>query len=944
MIRAIVLALALAQSQGAAAIRGRVVDQTGGALPGVSVVATNTDTGVTREATTDSSGFYSLAALAVTGKYTVTFALPGFDTRKVGDLDLRAGETATVDATLVASGGTSEITVYGTAQGVRADEPQLGVTLDADRIEQTPIVGRKLTNLPLLDAAVRPAINAGDLFLNNTLFVVNGSGRRQTTFTLDGSSADDAWGRQTVFTNVPISAVQELTVLSNAFSAEYGRTTGAAVNIVTKSGTNEVTGDALALFRPAALEPSLTIDALAAIGSPSATIKAPDALLQGAASIGAPLVRDRTHLFAAVELNRQQRNSTVSSAMDPNDVFSGTYEQALVDARIDHTVATGRTLSIKANVDGFSDDNPQGVVGALTLPSAGRTFTRRAYGAQAGYATVAGASMLNDAHLQLFWGAPITRFLPNQPSTQYVYPGYATLGESRFADLFNHQLDLADTVSINVGRHDVRVGGSAMHSTSGGNGQEFGSPFVLGQFTVKPGVTKAVGDLTAGDIQSFAQGFGNSTYEIGEWIFAAFAQDDVKVRPDLTLNLGVRYERQTFTDDTNNVAPRFGFAYNAGGDPRTVVRGGFGVYYSEVRADAGAGWTLNGPTGFFNYSAQPGQLGFPPSFTNLPTTLPPGVVLPPRNITIRSGMAGYYSQFFDVSKLKGYPDALLNPTTQSGSIGIERELGDRWFASADYVKQHTTAIDRPLDLNSPAPFVRTAPGQVRSAAAADSTRPIVPVAGGYRQIATYVNNGVADYDGLPLNLRRSGERFTMLASYVLSKATNTVEPDVPAQSPNDPNFAGEEERAPSLLDQRHRFVLSGSVRLPYAFTVGGVTTAASGYHYNVTTGIDNNGDGSNTDRPVIGSAVVGRNAGQGDPIYTTDLFVDRRFAGRGERAFIARLEIFNAFNRANVAGYNGVYGNLVSGQPASAAFGTPNTGIANIFPGRQVQLQLRLTF
>ncbi|PYQ82437.1 MAG: hypothetical protein DMG01_01005, partial [Acidobacteria bacterium] len=108
-------------------------------------------------------------------------ALPGFSTRQTDPLDLRAGETATVDATLLASGGTSEITAYGTAQGVRTDEPQLGVTLDSERIDDVPIVGRKLTNLPLLDSAVRPAINTGDLFLNNVLFVVDGSGRRQTT-------------------------------------------------------------------------------------------------------------------------------------------------------------------------------------------------------------------------------------------------------------------------------------------------------------------------------------------------------------------------------------------------------------------------------------------------------------------------------------------------------------------------------------------------------------------------------------------------------------------------------------------------------------------------------------------------------------------------------------------------------------------------------------------
>ena len=946
MIGALVTLLLLAQSQGTATIRGRVVDQTGGALPGAIVTVTNTDTGISRETTTDRTGFYTVPSLPLTGEYVVRIALPGFSTRQTDPLDLRAGETATVDATLLASGGTSEITVYGTAQGVRTDEPQLGVTLDSERIDDVPIVGRKLTNLPLLDSAVRPAINTGDLFLNNVLFVVDGSGRRQTTFTLDGSSADDAWGRQTIFTNVPLSAVQEFTVLSNAFSAEYGRTTGGAVNIVTKSGTNVVRGDTLVLFRPARLEPSLTIDALAAINNLSATMKVPDALHQLGGSLGGPLLKDRTHLFVAAEFSHQIRESTISSPASPNAVFTGTYKQVLLNARVDHRVRAGRTLSVKANVDGFSDTNPQGVVGGLTLPSAGRTFTRRAYGGQGGYQSVVSATMMNDAHVQIFYGAPITRFSPDNPSTQFVYPGFATIGESRLADLYSHQVDLSDTIAMSRGRHDMRAGFNAMHSTSGGNGQEFGSPFVLGQFTVRTGVTKPVAELAAADIQSFTQGYGAATYEVKEWVLAAFAQDDIKLRPDLTVNLGLRYERQTLTDDTNNLSPRAGFAYSVAGDASTSVRGGYGVYYSEVRANTAAAWNLNGPTGFFSFTAQPGQPGFPASLASIPATLPPGSVVPPRNITVRPGMASYYSRLFDVSRLKGYPNALLNPRTQSGSIGVEREIARRWFGSVDYVTQHTNRIDRPLDINSPAPFVRTAPGQTRSAAAADLTRPIVPAAGGYRQIVAILNSGDADYDGLQLNVRKNSERASLLASYTLAKVTNTVEPDVPAgtQAPNDPNDIGETERGPGLLDQRHRFVLSGSVRLPYDVAVGGVVTAASGYRYNVTTGTDNNGDGSNSDRPVIDGAVIGRNAGRGDPIYSTDVFAERRFPLTSERVVSARVEAFNVFNRANVAGYNGVYGDLATGLPASSAFATPNTGIANVFPGRQVQFQVRFRF
>src|SRR5207247_4654401 len=153
-----------------------------------------------------------------------------------------------------------------------------------------------------------------------------------------------------------------------------------------------------------------------------------------------------------------------------------------------------------------------------------------------------------------------------------------------------------------------------------------------------------------------------------------------------------------------------------------------------------------------------GQLGFPSSLTAVPISFPAGVVLPARNITIRPGMASYYARFFDISKLTNYPASFVNPRSQVGSIGVERELARHLFVSADYVKQHWTDLDRTIDLNTPSLFVRTAPGQVRSAAAADATRPIAPTGNGFRQINAVVNLGVPDYDVLQTMVRRPHER------------------------------------------------------------------------------------------------------------------------------------------------------------------------------------------
>src|SRR5262249_14893934 len=143
----------------------------------------------------------------------------------------------------------SEVTVYGTAEGVRADA-QIGRRLDSATIDETPILGRKITTLPLLNSAFRQGKGTGDLFVNATYFITGAGSRRTTTFMLDGSSDDEGWGRQTALITVPVGAVQEVAVLTNAFNAEFGWTSGPAMNIVTKSGTNTLHGEGLFMGRP----------------------------------------------------------------------------------------------------------------------------------------------------------------------------------------------------------------------------------------------------------------------------------------------------------------------------------------------------------------------------------------------------------------------------------------------------------------------------------------------------------------------------------------------------------------------------------------------------------------------------------------------------------------------------------------------------------------------
>jgi hypothetical protein len=451
-----------------------------------------------------------------------------------------------------------------------------------------------------------------------------------------------------------------------------------------------------------------------------------------------------------------------------------------------------------------------------------------------------------------------------------------------------------------------------------------------------------------------------------QWLYTGFVQDSIHLHRDLTIDAGLRYDRQTLTDAKKNFAPRAGFGWHPWGDARTSIRGGYGMYYTQLRTNAVAGYLVNGLDGLTTYTATPGQLGFPTCLTGscLPLSFDPKTLpasqLPARDITIRAGLRDFYvTQFakygLDFSKLPNYPDELVNPRSQVISIGAEREVIRGFFVGGDYVHQHLSKIDRSIDLNAPSPFDRTAPGQVRTVAAANATRPILPVNGGVRQVSVLTNFGVADYDGLQTNFSyRGNSRIYAAVSYTLSKATNTTEPDGNGIGPDQSNIArlGEVERGPSVVDQRHRAVITFSYQFPLHITAGTLTQLASSRPFNSTTGVDNNGDGANNDRPVVDGKIISKSAFRGTATSDVALFIEDRIKTSEHTTILLRLEGFNLFNHGNFLG-RGVttYGDGAAPATTFGQFvggvGTATNAIpafANIDPPRMFQLQARFIF
>lgn len=280
----------------------------------------------------------------------------------------------------------------------------------------------------------------------------------------------------------------------------------------------------------------------------------------------------------------------------------------------------------------------------------------------------------------------------------------------------------------------------------------------------------------------------------------------------------------------------------------------------------------------------------------------------------------------------------------------------------DYVGAHTLRIIRPLDVDGPSPFIRTAPGQTRSSGVANCTRPYwiwwyqqkgiaceTSPASTYPQppysvIQTDVHNGYLHYNALDLDVSHAFRNgFNMLASYTWSKTLDNVDPDTTSQNPNDTNFTQHQEYGPAIYDQRQRAVFSGMWVAPLKIDVGGVATLGSGFPFNYVTGVTNSGDtGGTTDRPVINGAVIGRDAGLGKPIYSVDPFLGRSFPLSRESVQLdLRAEAFNALNHRNFVGYNGTYGNAGT---AAAGFGAPLPGVTSQLIARELQFSAKVSF
>jgi hypothetical protein len=472
--------------------------------------------------------------------------------------------------------------------------------------------------------------------------------------------------------------------------------------------------------------------------------------------------------------------------------------------------------------------------------------------------------------------------------------------------------DAGDTAAFALGRQQIKFGGEFVRQTA----RDYSyTPF--GTYTFAPGPPRA-GEQPV----SFSQTFGTQNLAYGQTEFNAFVSDEIRVGRGLTATLGLRYEYQSITDSRKNLGPRFGLAWDVGGNGRTIVRAGGGIFYDQQFLYVTRRFYTSGANAATQSFTIPyGAAGFP--------TFPNSLGAPPTGAS--AGKLNLY--------LPG--QNIWNPYSLQFSAGVEQRLAHDFLVSVEAQHGHTLRQPRVNDINHPTPFLRTAPGQVRSGAAADATRPFAAYLGvPVRDVAVIENSASSIYDSLDFGVRkRLGSNFQLAAHYVLSSSASysMFYADANSGIPNEWNNWGSAERAPSDFYQRQRFSGNAYLHLPLKLDLGLAAIAASGLPVNPITGTDNNGDTYTVDRPLG----LGRNSLRGPGQFNLDTSISRRVRLREALQAELRFETTNIFNRNNYVTVNNIFG---EGPRPLATFLSPIAGIANTDPSRQLRFAVRLLF
>lgn len=909
--------VAAQQTVTSATLSGRIEDATDASVGGATIEATNLETNQHATVVSDSEGKFRFAYLQV-GAYKISITAPGF-AALTKELTLTIGQAAYLEVKVQVAGMAAQVQVAADAPLIENVRTQVAETIRPAEINSLPLNGRNYLDLALLVPAVSPTNTGSNQRFAETSAVpgqgISIAGQRNlyNSFVVDGLSANDDAADLTG-TYYSQEVVREFQVITTGGIAEFGRASSGIVNIITKSGTNDWRGDVYGFLR------NQRFDAR----NPLAPVKDLLTQAQYGGTAGGPIQRARTFLFTNFEQTRRNYSAVITVA--PAAVttinnrlnainFSGprietgvvpaAFDTTNFFARLDHKLNNRNQFSARYSIYHITAANSR-TVGGLNNVSRGSGLDDTDQTTEASNITTINSRTLNEARFQF------THSRLDAPANDPLGPavnisGVANFGTITVAPLARdiNLFEAIDNVSTQRGAHSLKTGVDVLYNRVN---------------IVFPGALQGVYNFTSlnnflsGNYSTFQQAFGAPSQFQSNPNFGIFVQDEWRVRNSLTINAGLRYDVQWLPSpiqtDTNNLAPRVGFAWSPG-DHRTVIRTGFGIYFDRIPLRATSNALQRDGSKYIVAQFAPGQAGAP-IFPNVLALQPSTLVTKPNVTRIDPNIETSYGE--------------------QANVQVERELPGNVVLSIGYLHLRNLHIIVSRNLNVP-----TAPA---SAGVPNLGRPDP----NWGNISRYESSGDSYYHGLIVSFnKRATGWLGVRASYTLSKTTDDAG-NFFFSTPQD-NFNIRGDLGLSDNDQRHRLVVSGTLMAPQEATKEGwrralkdfelsyIFTYASRLPFNVLLGSDRNFDTNNNDRP----AGVGRNTGRGFDYASLDMRLSRRIQLNERFSLDLLAEGFNLFNRANYGVPNNTFG---PGTLPLPAFGQPTLA----FDPRQFQFGLKLNF
>ena len=982
----------LAQTANTGIVTGVVKDEKGGLVPGASVKIVNIGTNAERTVITSADGNYEITQL-VPGNYRLEVEAKGFSKYVQEPVVINVLQRTTINPDLRVGGIGETVTVTGeSAPLIETTKTDVSGVIDQRRLENLPVNGRSFASLAILipGATLQPSFDPTKARVGT--FSVGGSTGRNLNVTIDGGdNKDNAVGG--ILQNFSMEGIQEFALSTQRFSAANGRSGGALLSVVSKSGSNEYHGSAFGFFRDDALNanaPALLAKANTDLfPDPNDAVKPPFSRQQFGGSFGGPIRHDKAFFFGTVERTRERGNSIVPGVDQTKIGFLEPFGYKAVQflpqpfndwqytVKGDFNLSSKHTLVARfagQNNDALNDQ--AGFLIVRTDLSGGNESLNTLYNFLGSLTSTLTSNTVNQLTYQ--FQTFDNRINATTDLNLLFFPDGLAVGRNGNVpqQTLQKKHQFRDDMTWNRGNHGFKFGGDfTFVPTLGGlfafnsapeydfnfnadeialNPAQFPQGFKTTQILPGPITCPAIvgtATCTAGQLAGIGVvgavvlSGGDPSFNLREGAkqFALYAQDDWKITPRITLNLGVRYdvdygfvdhahatENRTFQalqiigspfahkvveDDKNNLSPRLGIAWDARGDGRSVVRGGYGVYFDQS--------FLNVPL-FAVQQANPEIYAtFLNDGDNLSINSPPPSIPRPLN----NPLSGTRGRMLD-------PD-FESPYTQQWNIGYAQEIGRNMALEFDYI--HILGLHEfsGLDINPRiGPLINAQrsspnPGRVLTplfAAHAAELTAKFGTATPFGRITVAQSDSRSRYDAFTASFkRRYANKFQLNAHYTYSKsrAWFGASADFGLQPQNLFVKFDRINYGPTGEDEPQRFVVSGIFDLPWDLQVAPIFQLGSARPYSIFPAClcDINRDGVNNDRESINPGVDDQrklpiNNQRGDKFSQLNVRVSKFFKWSEKYKLGLFFEAFNVFNTGNLGNqFQNVTGEPDFGKP-----------------------------